>query len=538
MMTPPSRSGDFLRRAEIAAACAATLAAVIGHLVVLFYSGPLWRNEVNTVNVAALPSLAEVWHNLQFDSFPILWFLVLRVWIGCGFGGDFALRLLGCGVGLAIVAMIWVAARRLRIGLPWCLLALFALNPIVIAYGDSVRAYGFGILLFLTSLICWWIAFERPSVVTLAVATISAILAIHASYQNSAFLFAVIVAAAVSAIWKGSWKLAATLIALGGLAALSLIPYVGVVREAASWNEIIRMSPFDFSWFGRKLVDALGAGLAPVWILLFFVALGWGIVALFRTRRDEAEGAAILFGVTLAIVGPVTFYWFLKMLRYFTESWYYAPLLALVALATDLIISRLRLTSRTRLVRLVVFLILAFVSVTSGAKELLTRRTNVDHAAAKLIQLASADDLIVMNEWYHAITFHRYAPNLQFVPVPSIGMPSVHRYDLIKVAMENPVTASDSARMKIADTLRSGHRVWIVGRAPQGGGFPVEISPAPQSTSGWLNGPYYEVWSNQLGNYLQANVARANDVPLQTLGVSDYEKVSLTEVSGWRTPQQ
>ena len=65
-----------------------TSAALIGSafsamLLVLtaMHAGPLWRDETNTFNLAHMPSLRDIWHNLQFDSFPLLWPLLVR---GCG----------------------------------------------------------------------------------------------------------------------------------------------------------------------------------------------------------------------------------------------------------------------------------------------------------------------------------------------------------------------------------------------------------------------------------------------------------------------
>ena len=42
--------------------------------------GGLWRDEANSVNLATLPSFAEMWRVLDFDSFPMLFFAVLRGW--------------------------------------------------------------------------------------------------------------------------------------------------------------------------------------------------------------------------------------------------------------------------------------------------------------------------------------------------------------------------------------------------------------------------------------------------------------------------
>src|SRR5438094_2001379 len=85
-----------------------TAAALIGSafsamLLVLtaMNAGPLWRDETNTFNLAHMPSLRDIWNNLQFESFPLLWPLVVR---GCGMFGladsDMGIRILGLGVGL------------------------------------------------------------------------------------------------------------------------------------------------------------------------------------------------------------------------------------------------------------------------------------------------------------------------------------------------------------------------------------------------------------------------------------------------------
>ena len=51
------------------------------HLAFFLSAGALWRDEVDCVNFASLSSPAENFSRLQFQSFPLLWTLVL--W-GCG----------------------------------------------------------------------------------------------------------------------------------------------------------------------------------------------------------------------------------------------------------------------------------------------------------------------------------------------------------------------------------------------------------------------------------------------------------------------
>ncbi len=38
----------------------------------------LYRDEANSANVATMSSLGEMWQNLPFESFPMLWLVLLR----------------------------------------------------------------------------------------------------------------------------------------------------------------------------------------------------------------------------------------------------------------------------------------------------------------------------------------------------------------------------------------------------------------------------------------------------------------------------
>jgi len=79
------------------------------------HAGPLWRDETNTFNLAHMPSLRDIWHNLQFDSFPLLWPLLVR---GCGMlgltDGDMGIRILGLGIGLFFLSSLWLCQRWIR----------------------------------------------------------------------------------------------------------------------------------------------------------------------------------------------------------------------------------------------------------------------------------------------------------------------------------------------------------------------------------------------------------------------------------------
>ena len=65
---------------EVGLAVALTLILVILHFVILRYSGSLWRDEICIVNLSNLPSITQFWEMLPSDSYPVLWYSLLKVW--------------------------------------------------------------------------------------------------------------------------------------------------------------------------------------------------------------------------------------------------------------------------------------------------------------------------------------------------------------------------------------------------------------------------------------------------------------------------
>src|ERR1051326_1916662 len=73
------------------------------------YAGALWRDEANSFVMATYPSLSTTWQRLQFDSFPMLWYVVLRGWIRLGLGqADTEFRIFALIVNAGIVAILWM----------------------------------------------------------------------------------------------------------------------------------------------------------------------------------------------------------------------------------------------------------------------------------------------------------------------------------------------------------------------------------------------------------------------------------------------
>src|SRR6476620_312863 len=101
-----------LLRIEVVLGLLLTVVVVAIHLLHLFHGGALWRDEASAVQLGLKPDFSQVWSNLGFDSFPILFSILLRGWVSLGFESDFGFRLLGLFIGLAVVAALWWNARQ------------------------------------------------------------------------------------------------------------------------------------------------------------------------------------------------------------------------------------------------------------------------------------------------------------------------------------------------------------------------------------------------------------------------------------------
>lgn len=210
------------------------------HLRFILNVGGLWRDEANSVALATLPSLREMAAFLDYDSFPILFFTVLRGWLGLfGTDNDVALRALGCLTGFGILLALWLNARAFGARLPVLSFALVGLNPMIIRYGDSSRAYGLGIILILLTLLSFWRLVRRPTSLNLrlvGVATLFALLSVQCLYYNSVLLLAIASGAIAVAATRREWRTVCVILGIGFVAALSLLPYLPMMLRMRAWT--------------------------------------------------------------------------------------------------------------------------------------------------------------------------------------------------------------------------------------------------------------------------------------------------------------
>src|ERR1700720_3691211 len=174
--TQPRRAS--LRRLEWIVALLVGALIVVLHSVNMTHAGGLWRDEAAAVDLALFPSFAEIWSHLEHESFPLLLTLVLRGWSAIGLGSsDMALRVFGMLIGVAVLAALWWNAWQFSASPPLISMLLFGLSPTMIRWGDSLRAYGLGVLLLLLALGLIWKVVRAPSRRTVLLAMVTSIFA-------------------------------------------------------------------------------------------------------------------------------------------------------------------------------------------------------------------------------------------------------------------------------------------------------------------------------------------------------------------------
>src|SRR5262249_22182235 len=130
------------------------------------------------------------------------------------------------------------------------------------------------------------------------------------------------------------------------------------------------------------------------------------------------------------------------------------------------------------------------------------RQTNVDLIAASLSGEVAPNDYIIVHPWHCGVTFQRYykaaAP---WTTLPVLEDHVLQRYDLLKPKMQtkDPIAPVID---RIASTLQSGNRVWLVGPIPYAEGPVPEIHPAPHNPWGWSDPLYSFYWAVQVTQFV------------------------------------
>jgi hypothetical protein len=535
---------NFLRQPGWLAAILFTALIAGFHFYFLLHAGGFWRDEVNLINVAGSRSLAGI----AADSFPVLMPLLVKIWCATGLGqSDVSLRFLGSVIGLGSVAALWLASWIARRAPPLISLALFGLNSTVISFGDSLRAYGLGSLMIaLMAAAAWWFL-KKSSWPRAAVVAALAVLSVQSLYHNAVLVGAVCLGVVAVCVQRKEWLAAVKILSAGALAAISLLPYVpnlvagsgtvAVLRTGISWPRFFSDLTTDLGFPWRQYIY--------VWAALALLALVCAVLALQQKSSPTNEPAEILppfetnlFAGTMLFFAATGFLFFLWLTAVPGQAWYFLPIMILAAVCFDAACSTWQ--NRARAICLLGLMATVFISIPVVRRDLDYRFTNIDIWSQGLTAETAREDYILITPWYCGITFdHYFHGATPWTTIPPLADHATHRYDLVRAEIQG-TNVMQPVLEKIAATLKSGHRVWLL--APVGAlkipapatPPPADLPPAPLPDSGWADEPYAVVWSMQAMQFLSSRSRSFGLVKNSSASPHIAENMELFLAAGWK----
>lgn len=533
---------DAKRATQIELATALALTVVLGavHIARLFFAGPLWRDEISTLSMAILP-WREFWSSLFVDPFPVLFFAALRGWHALVGNSDFSLRILGCIIGLLVIAAFWLSARLLGRKAPTLALVLIGFCPTLFVWGDTLRAYGFGIFWITLSFAFFWRVLTRPGWASVGLACIAAVGSVQTVYTNALLIFACGMAAFLVAARRRDWKLAGFVLLPGAVAGLSLLPYVPILQTTASWAGGMSVDYSFENSLGMLATALLGLDNPPLWIWIGLAGIGLaaGLFTQFRSvvgsRFDDYRDLAIyaLIASLLAFVVTMVFF---RVVGWGTNVWYYLPMLAVIALSLDTLWdfrTQFSISPALRAAGALLYLVVTLPFVYEGA---MLRLSNLDLIARILQARTAPGDFIIILPYVEGITFNRHfqgaarwttIPQLKFPPYQTSEdfLEEYRRPDAIRRVLDS-----------IDETLRAGNKVWIASswglRIPVN--EPAPVAPLAKPDTRPL-AHFFWRWQDTIAYQLNARAETASrvEVPCEQ-PVSVYENSRLAVFSGWK----
>ena len=300
---PPSRHRALWAVAFAAAAAGAALRFIA--------PSPMWLDEALSVNIASL-SIGDAVEALRHDGHPLLYYVLLGVWLDTFGDSDFAARSLSGLFSLAAAAVIWAAARR-RLGAEAARYAavLALTSPFLVRYGSEARMYALAVLLAAAGWLVTERAVERRSLARLAAVALVVAAGLHTHYW---MIWLTLAASAVLAVrWlraPGSREVLTPVLAAYACGWIGFAAWLPVLVEQAlhtgtPWAKWARPAEVAV-----ETIEALGGGtrFEPV---LLGVALAGAAVLGATLVRTGASGVELGWpgrhpGAPLAAVAALT----------------------------------------------------------------------------------------------------------------------------------------------------------------------------------------------------------------------------------------
>ena len=530
-------SSKFIKYAEWFVAILITALVLFLLLVRATHAGALWRDECDSVELARMPALSDIVHNLKFTSFPILFPATVRLFTTVFGTSDAALRCFGFVVCACLLIVAWFNARS-RDDVPLILPALVGLNVTFLTAGTWIRGYGLGSVLVTLAFGLTVLFVAHPTRLRLVLMFVCYIASMQSLYFPAAVIPAFLFAAFAISLFRREFKWALALCAVAGVCALSYIPKILTYFEIRDWVVALQR-PTTLGELWQQFVIACGwpavisAGIWLAIIALSIIGSVW--IAAAEARRDSISANVFVFASLTIVLAIPMYFIFLWRLHNIPETRYYLTLLCVLAAAFELVIGLLSQFAWIRIARLILVICLAMTLPIFAWPKITERETNLDLLARNLQTYSRDGDLIIVNRWFLAPGFSWYFHGpAKWMTLPELSEKRIHRYDLLIAKMQSPDALAD-IRSAILETLQSGNRVWLVGGAQLSQqGEPLTLAPAPDPQYGWDSGMYDYSWATQLGALLQQHVIDGEVVLPPMAGVNPNENVPLLIARGWK----
>lgn len=534
----------FPLRIEWLAAVALSFVAVALHVRLLRHAGPLWRDEISSLNLAMAPTLGQFWRVILPDVFPALFFLLLRVWGTIGLAGnDLEVRLLGFLLGIGTIGMTWLVCWRINRTPPLWPLALMAVAALTFQCHDQLRPYGLSVVLITASYgIFWHLAFaSAQNWRSLVLGAVIATLAVQTNFTNSVFILALGLAGAAIAFSRGAQRAAFNILAVGAMAAFSLAPYLIPFSANHRWL-VILPGARSFAVVFSVLHEALTLNhwsMPWIWAGLIVMAL-LSLGLTFRSGAERAEKEKLSFAAIALFLATTLMVLFFRLLHWQTYPRYFFTLLCFSALSLHILLHPLaRGVAQQRIV--IIAMVVAALQLSWAYHDSGVRLTNCDMAANILTQKATADDFILLSGFWLGLSFDRYYHGpTKWKSIPEMNDFSSYRWDLAMEAMSNPEPLVGLFQ-DIQKTLQNGHKVFLVGNivVQLPATAPEPLPPAPQTTYRWNLRRYMANWHAQIAYYLERHSEHKDSIPVKVdQPVYDLEDMGIVALSGYRARTQ
>ena len=296
----------------------AVLAAAWGAALRFVASSPMWLDEALSVNIASL-AVGDAVEALRHDGHPLLYYLLLGLWLDVFGDSDAGARALSGLFSLAAVPAVWAAAAR-RLGpVAARYTAVLALtSPFAIRYGSEARMYALVVLLAAAGWLLTELALAKQSPLRLLALALVVAAGLHTHY------WMIWLALAASAVLAFGWwrapdrrRTLTPVAAAYGCGWLAFVPWAPILISQAAhtgtpWAKWARPAEVAVETiegigggtrFEPVLLGVLLAGAALLGATL--VSTGTATVELGWPGRHPGAPLAAVAGLTLALGGTV-----------------------------------------------------------------------------------------------------------------------------------------------------------------------------------------------------------------------------------------